>query len=159
IAACAHLLQGEQVAALMVHAGEPIADELFGDERRRIAVANERLLRGKGRSFADLEEHIAGAIGDPAVGLAIGVTVKGTGGRGGCVPIEGGELERLAVVIGGVTAAVTDRDRMLTRHLIEVVNRKRALVLYLGVVEEEAFHPEAWRRRARAFLELVDDAR
>ena len=47
---------------------------------------------------------------------------------------------------------------MLARHLIEVVNRKRALVLHLGVVEEEALDPEAGRRRARPFLELVDDA-
>jgi len=154
IAACAHLLQREQVTALMVHAGEAVADELLGDEGERIAVANERLLGAEGRPLADIEEHVAGAVGHPAVELAIGVAVESPGGCIRRALGHAGELERLAVVIGGVAAAVADRNRMLARHLIEVVNRKRALVLHLGVVEEEAFHPEAWRRRARAFLEL-----
>src|SRR5215510_12494972 len=39
------------------------------------------------------------------------------------------------------------------------MHRKRALILHLGVVEEEAFHPEAWRCHPRALLELVDNAR
>ena len=44
IAARAHLLQGEQVAAFMVHARQAVADELLGDEGQRVAVAQARLV-------------------------------------------------------------------------------------------------------------------
>jgi hypothetical protein len=57
-----------------------------------------------------------------------------------------------------VAATVTHRDRVLARDLVEVVDIERALVLHLGVVEEEALDPEARRRRAGALTQLLDDA-
>ena len=56
IAARAHLLQGEQIAALVMHAGEAVADELLGDEGQPVAVALQGLVRGKGRPLADAVE-------------------------------------------------------------------------------------------------------
>ena len=57
ISARPHLLQGEQIAALVVHAGQAIADELLGDVCQPVAVALQRLFRGKGRPLADPVER------------------------------------------------------------------------------------------------------
>ena len=57
-----------------------------------------------------------------------------------------------------MAAAVADGDRLLFRHLIEVVDVERALVLHLGVVEEESLDPKSGGRLARSGAELVDDA-
>ena len=53
---------------------------------------------------------------------------------------------------------MADDDRVRRRHFVEVANRQRALVLDLGVVEEEALYPHARRRLLRFGAQLVDDA-
>src|SRR5689334_22101037 len=112
-----------------MHTGQAIADELLGDERESVAVAGTDLLRRKARALANLEEHIARAVGDPAVELALLIAVVGAGGRVRRVLGNAGKLERFAVVIGRVTAAMTHRHRMLARDPVEVVDGERALVL------------------------------
>ncbi len=47
---------------------------------------------------------------------------------------------------------------MVLRYLVEVVNVQLAIVLHFGVVEEEAFHPGAWRGLLRFCAQLLDDA-
>jgi hypothetical protein len=44
VAAGAHLLQGEQVATLVMHARKAVADELPGNEGQRVTVARQRLI-------------------------------------------------------------------------------------------------------------------
>src|SRR5262249_58693261 len=98
---------------------QAVADELLGDEGVRIAVARLPLVRRVGHALAFAEEHVTGAIGDAAVELAVLVAVKGAAGRVGRVLGDAGDLERLAVVLGGVAAAVANRDRGLARDLVE----------------------------------------
>ncbi len=117
-----------------------------------------RLVRGIARPLADLEEHVARTVGHPAVEIAVRIAIESPGTRIGRVSGDAGEFERLAVVIRGVAAAVADGDRVLFRHLIEVVDVERALVLHLGVVEEESLDPKSGGRLARSCAELVDDA-
>ena len=57
-----------------------------------------------------------------------------------------------------MAAAMTHRHRMLARHLVQVLDRKRALVLHLGVVEEEALDPEARGRGLGLGAQLLHDA-
>ncbi len=158
VSAGPYLLQSKEVAALVVHAGQAVADELLGDEGQRVAIAQPCLLCGVARPHADIVEHRPGAVGHPAVEFAVRVAVEGPGGRVGRVPGDPRQRHGLAVVIRGVTAAVTDGDRVFARHLIEVVNVERALVLHLGVVEEKSLDPKAWGRLAGFGAELVDDA-
>ena len=58
ISARPHLLQREQIAAFVMHAGHAIADELLRDVGQPVAVALQPLLLGKGRPLADLAERI-----------------------------------------------------------------------------------------------------
>ena len=76
VSARAHLLQREQIAALVVYAGQAIADELLGDVGQPVAVALHRLLRGKGRPLADPVERARRPVGNPAVEVAVGVAVE-----------------------------------------------------------------------------------
>ena len=47
---------------------------------------------------------------------------------------------------------------MIARHLVEVVNAERALVLHFGVVEEKPLDPEACGRLACLSAKLFDNA-
>jgi hypothetical protein len=142
----------------LVNAGEAVADELLGDEAQGVAVAHPGLLGGVGRPLADLVEHAAGTVGDPAIELAVVVAIVGAGLRIRRIPGDAGEFERLAVVKRGVAAAVADLDRVIARHLIEVVDIELAVVLHLGVVEEISLDPKSGRRLAGFGAQLVDDA-
>ena len=53
---------------------------------------------------------------------------------------------------------MTDRDWVVTRDLVEVMNVERAFVLYFCVVKEEALDPGTCGRFARPRPQLVDDA-
>ena len=108
--------------------------------------------------LADLVERAARAIGDAAVQLAVRVAVEGAARRIRRVLGDAGHLERLAVVERRVAAAMMHHDRMILRHLVEVVHVQLALVLHLGVVEEIALDPGARRRLLRLRAQLVDDA-
>ena len=57
IAARPHLLQREQIPAFVMHAGQAVADELFGDVGQAVAIALLRLLGGEVGALADLVEH------------------------------------------------------------------------------------------------------
>src|SRR3954454_8122366 len=61
VAARPHLLQRGEIAALVMHAGEPIADELLGDESERVAVARARLGGAKALPLALAQEHVTSA--------------------------------------------------------------------------------------------------
>ena len=94
-----------------------------------------------------------------AVELAVGVAIESPTGRIRRVFIDAGHGECLAVVERRVAAAMVHRDRVVLRHLIEIVNADQAIVLHLGVVEEVPFHPCARWRLAGLGAELVHDAR
>ena len=158
LAAGADVLDRGQVAAFVVDAGQAVAHELLGDVGDAVAVALCPLLGREGRPLADAVERVAGAIGDAAVQLAVGVLVEGAARRIRRVLGDAGQLEGLAVVEGGVAAAMMHRDRMLGRDLVQILGRERALVLELGVVVEVALDPGAGRQRRGLRLELVDDA-
>src|SRR5262245_24910554 len=95
-------------------AGQAVADELFGDEGERVAVARLRLTGAVGLPLALAQEHVAGTVGDAAVELTVLVAVVGAARRVRRVLGDPGELEGLAVVVGGVAAAMAHGDRMLT---------------------------------------------
>ena len=116
------------------------------------------LLFGKRRALAHAVERARRAIGNAAVEFAVGVAVEGSARRIGRVLVDVRHLEGLAVVERRVAAAMMHRHRMILRHLVEVVNVQRAIVLHLGVVEEIAFHPGARRSLASLGAELFDDA-
>jgi hypothetical protein len=61
----AHAPAGKEVAALVMRAREAVADELFGDEGQRIAVAQLRLIRRIARPHADIVEHGPGGAWPP----------------------------------------------------------------------------------------------
>ena len=164
-AARPHLLQSRQIAALVVDAGHAITHELFGNVCQPVAVALQPLLFGKGRPLADAVERAPGPVGDPAVEVAIGVAVEGPAGRIGRVLVDVRHLEGLAVVVRRVAAAMMDRDRVILRYLVEVVNVQLAIVLDLGVVEEIPFHPmyrasvsRALARSLSTMLEMVTNS-
>ena len=105
-----------------------------------------RLRRRECRPLADALNDAARAIGDAAVELAVRVAVEGPARRIRRVLRDAGHLERLAVVERRVAAAMAHDDRMLRRYLVEIVHVQLALVLHLGVVEEESLDPGAGRR-------------
>src|SRR5205814_4378000 len=60
---------------------------------------------------------------------------------------DAGEAQRPAVVPGGVTATVGNRDWMLARRLVEIFPRERTIEL--RVVEHEAVDPHLGRGHLR----------
>src|SRR5215813_6996824 len=142
----------------MVNAGEAVAHELFRDMGLGRAVTLLRLCRGKYPAIADRIEDKPRSIRHPTVEVAVPVAIVGAGRRVLDVLGNAGEFKRLAVVIGGVAAAMPYRHRVLARRLIEIVNIKSAVVLHLGVIEEVALHPGAGRGFAGASAQLLDDA-
>ena len=150
IAARTHLLQRHQVAAFMVHGGKAIFDELLGDEGKTFPVALQLLRGAVGRAGADLGEDAAGAVGNAPVQLALGILVIGAAEGIGRVLGDPRHLQGLAVVIGGVAAAMMHGHGMVGRDLVKIVNIDLAIVLDFRVVEEIALDPGArqvsWRR-------------
>jgi hypothetical protein len=140
-----HLLQREQIATLMVYACHAIANKLLGDVCKPFAVALQRLLRGIGRPFTGLVERGPRPVGNPSVEVTVRVAVIGPAGRVGRALVDVRHFERLTVVERGVAAAMMHLDRVVLRHLVQVVNVEQAIVFHLGVVEEIAFDPGARR--------------
>ena len=126
--------------------------------REAVPVALRDLLRGIRQAPADPVEDASRPIGNAPVQLADGVAVERPAGWVRRVLADSRQSERLAVVERCVAAAMTDDDRMLDRHLVEIVNVERALVLHFRVVEEEPFDPRSGRRLPRLCPELLDDA-
>ena len=117
------------------------------------------LLGGERRPLPDAAQRVARAIGDAAVELAVRVAIE----RAACgirrVLRDAGQLERLAVVERRVPAAMLHDDRMIGRHLVEIVDVQRRAC------------PSAWCRRGsspsthvpgrrllRLRAQLLDDA-
>src|SRR4029077_13837568 len=101
-----------------------------------VAIAAEPLVGRKRLSLADLVEDAARAIRDAAVQLPLVVAVERAAGRVRRVASDARELERLAVVEARVATAVLDRDGVVLRHLVEIVDVQLPLVFYFRVVEE-----------------------
>src|SRR5687768_4935143 len=92
-----------------------------------------------------------------------------TGQLAGCVPKEAtmlrirgvarysGQLERLAVVPGGVAAAMIDLDRVLRRSLVEVVAVEWRGISQFRVVEKLSLDPESRRRRRGLLSKRCDE--
>ena len=106
----------------------------------------------------DAAEGAARAIGHAAVELTVRVAIERPARRIRRVLRDAGQLERLAVVERRVAAAMLHDDGMLGRHLVEIADVERALVLELRVVVEVALDPRARRRLLRLRAELLDDA-
>src|SRR5439155_17905777 len=100
-------------------------------------------------------EDAASSIRHSAIQLTVWITIEGSACGIRRVPRDARQLEGLAVVERRVTAAMMDHDRVLGRHLIEVVHVERALVLELRIVEEVSVHPRPRRRLAGLRAELL----
>ncbi len=157
VSARPHLLQGEQIATLVVHARQAIADELLGNVCQPVAIALQPLVRGKARALADFIEGSPRPVGNAAVEVAVGIAIEGSARRIGRALIDVRHLQSLAVVIGRVTAAMVDHNRVVLRNLIKVVNIKLAIVFHFCVVEEKSFDPSARRCIFGFRAEFVDD--
>src|SRR5579871_254733 len=142
----------------MMDAGDAIAHELLRDVRQSVAVACECLLRRKRLSLADPVKHTGRPVRDTAVEVAIRITIEGSTGRVRRALVDVRQLESLAVVEGGVAAAMMDGDRMILRDLVEIMNIELPVVLHLGVIEEIPLHPDTRRRLACPGTKFVDDA-
>ena len=157
-AAGAHVLNRRQVAALVMHAGEAVACELLRDVRDAVASALLVLGGREGGPRADRAERIHGAVGDPAVELAVGILVVGAAHRVRRALGDARHVEGFAVVERRVAAAVAHHHGMVLRHLVQVLHVQAARIFHLGVVEEVAVHPRAGWHLLGARLQLADDA-
>ena len=63
------------------------------------------------------------------------------------VPGDTSQLERCAVVVRRVAAAMAHNHGMLERYLVEIADVQLSPVLHFGVVEEVALDPRAGRGR------------
>src|ERR1700676_1252154 len=135
-----------------------IFNELLGDVGQSIAVALQRLFGGKGPPLADLVKHVLRPVGNPAIEFTVRVAIEGSTRWIRRLLIYVRHLEGFAVVERRVAPAMMDRDRMVLRYLIEVVNVELPFVLYLGVVEKIPFDPGARRRLVGSRTEFVNDA-
>jgi hypothetical protein len=112
----------KQIAALVMDARQAVADELLGDERQAIAIALRPLIRGEGLALADALERASRAIRHATAQVAEIVLVERPARRVRRGLRDARQLERLAVVVRRVAAAMLDDDRMFLRHLVEVVH-------------------------------------
>src|SRR5262245_23948747 len=96
VTAGTHVLNCLEIAALVVHAGQPVARELLRDVRN--AVAAPFLLFGSGilRALPDTLENASRTVGDASVQLAIRSFVVRAARDVRRVLRDAGHLERLA---------------------------------------------------------------
>ena len=113
IPAGADFLDGREVAALVMDAGQPVARELLRDVRDPVALALGALFGSERRPLPDAVEDAAGTIGDAAIELPVRVAIERAAWRIRRVLRDLGELERLAVVERRVTTSMSDDDGML----------------------------------------------
>src|SRR5215471_1213500 len=158
VAARSDLLQSKQVPALVVNAGEAVARELLRDIGLSRAVTLLRLCSSKYPAIANRVEDKPRPVRHPAIEVAVTVAIVGSRRRVLDVLGHAGEFKSLAVVIGGVAAAMAHRHRVVARHLIKIVDFESAVALHLGVVEEIALDPGAGRGFAGADAQLLDNA-
>ena len=153
LAVLAAVLVGQDVLGRrpgVVDRREPARIEQLRHVPHAVARAGALLLRREGLALANAIEDVARVLGDLAGQLAVRLeepAVRGVGRVGG----DAGKFERLAVVPGGVAAAVADRDRMLGRCLVQIFPVQRPIEL--RIVEHEAGDPEARRGRLRLLLD------
>ncbi len=158
LAAVADLLERRQISVLVMHARQPVANELLGYMSRAVPATLLLFLRRELRPHADLVEHGKRLVSHTPAQISAGIAIEGPAGRIARIASDACELERLAVIEAGVSAAMSNSHRVILRHPVQVANVQRPLVLHLGVVVEEAADPVARRRLARFGDELVDDA-
>jgi hypothetical protein len=158
LAAVADLLERRQISVLVMHARQPVANELLGDVSRPVPAALLLFLRRELRPHANFVEHSKRFVSHASAQISTGIAIEGPAGRIARLASDSCELERLAVVEAGVSATMSNSHRVILRHPVQVENVQRPLVLHLGVVIEEAADPVAWRRLACFGDELVDDA-
>ncbi len=106
----------------------------------------------------DPVERAPCAVGHAAVKVAIGIAIESSSGRIGRVLVDVRHLEGLAVVVRRVAAAMVNHDRVVLRHLVEIMNVQFAIVLDLGVVEEIPFDPGPRRCLTGFRAQFVHDA-
>src|SRR6185312_3739133 len=98
------------VKVLMVHARQPVADELLGNVRQRSAPALQPLLGRQLRPLPNLVEDDASAVGHPTIEIARGIVIICSAGRVDRVPSQACQLQSLAVVKGGVAPTMVNSD-------------------------------------------------
>src|SRR5437588_12606440 len=121
VPARADLLKRSQIAALVMHAGQAVADKLLRDVREPVTFALSTMLRRKRWPLSHAVEDVACAVGHSAVQLTIRIAIEGAAGRIRCFFGYPRQLQRLAVVKRRVPAAMSDNYRVLGRHLVEVM--------------------------------------
>src|SRR5437870_1860719 len=131
VAARADILDRRQVAALVMHAGETVANELLRDMRDPIAVALRVRVGAERRPLPYAVEDVARPIGHAAVERTAGIAIERSTRWIWRILGDLCQLERFAVVERRVAAAMTDDDGVLGRYLVQVVDVERALVLEL----------------------------
>src|SRR5688572_9811091 len=112
LAARTHVLDRRQVPTLVVNARQPVTGELFGDVRNAVPAASLPLLRRQCRPVPDLVEHAARRVRHASGELAVLVAIVGAAGRIPGVPGDSSHLERRAVVVRRVAAAMTHDNGM-----------------------------------------------
>jgi hypothetical protein len=80
VAAGAHLLDGRQVAAFVVDAGQPVADELFRDVGNAILAALIDLRRREHRPITHVVEDAARPVRHSSIEIAVLVAAVGPTG-------------------------------------------------------------------------------
>src|SRR5688572_28274688 len=158
LAAVADLLERRQISVLVMHAGQPVANELPGYVSRAVPATLLLFLRRELRPHADFVEDSKRFVSHASTQISVGVAIEGPAWRIARIASDACELERLAVVKAGVSATMSNSHRVILRHPVQVAYVQRPLVLHLGVVIEEAADPAARRRLACFGDELVDDA-
>ena len=113
LAACAHILHRGEVAAFVMHGRESVACELLRDVRHPIALALVPVGVTELRALASGIQHAHRAIGHTSGEFPCTILVERPAGGRQRVLGDLGQLERLAVVERGVSAAVAHHDRML----------------------------------------------
>src|ERR1700735_3698515 len=113
ISARAYLLQSEQIAALMMDAGQSVLDELLRNVCQPVAAALLHLLLGERRTLADAVDPVGGPIGDAAVQIAIRVAIESSARRIGRVLVYVRHFKSLAVVKRSVAAAMMHRHGVI----------------------------------------------
>ena len=106
LAAVADLLDRRQIAVLVMHARQSIANELLGHVCRAVPAPLLLFLCRELGTLAGLVEHAERVVGHASIQVSVGVAVECPARRIGRIASNSGELECLAVVEGGVSATM-----------------------------------------------------
>src|SRR5262249_29061183 len=105
-----------------MYAREPVPHELLRDVREAVTLALSTLSRRELQTTANVAKSISRVIGDASVQGAGRIAIERAAGGIRRVLCDPRELEHPAVIERRVATAMTNRDWMFGRDLIEIVN-------------------------------------